>query len=193
MDHTADGKFRAFGRTLGEAFANAALACASLMWDWEKVERLVEHRVEVRGRDLEQLLYKFLEEMLFLLETKNFVLGGVKDLRIEEPEARADAPDGGPGAENRGQSESGRFSPEEGKAEEDKRRGGEAAVVAVGGRESSPESGGSDSSGFRLTARLLGDNELSRYDLHGDVKAVTYNEMKIERCDRWSVQVVVDM
>jgi len=34
LPHTADGKFRAFGATREEAFANAALAAASLMWDW---------------------------------------------------------------------------------------------------------------------------------------------------------------
>ena len=58
LPHTADGKFRAFGATLEEAFANAALAVASLMWDWTKVGTEASFRIEVRGRDLEQLLYQ---------------------------------------------------------------------------------------------------------------------------------------
>ena len=38
LPHTADGKFQAFGGTLEEAFANAALATASLVWDWTAIE-----------------------------------------------------------------------------------------------------------------------------------------------------------
>jgi len=64
LDHTADAKFQAFGSTLEEAFSNAALATASLMWDWEKIEKKVEHQFEVRGRDLKQLLCSFLEEIV---------------------------------------------------------------------------------------------------------------------------------
>jgi len=38
LPHTADAKFQAFGASLEEAFANAALATASLMWDWGKAK-----------------------------------------------------------------------------------------------------------------------------------------------------------
>jgi len=153
LEHTADGKFRAFGRTLEEAFGNAALACASLMWDWETVERRVEFPVEARGRDREQLLYRFLEEILYLLDTRDFLLGAVEDLKIVEEEASAaDVPES------------------------------EIGII----REIPPA--------YRLTARFVGGDDPARYEFHGDVKAITYNEMKIERgCEGWIVQVVVDM
>ena len=51
LDHPADGKFRAFGTTMEEAFANAALATASIMVDWEKVERRVEYPVRIEAGD----------------------------------------------------------------------------------------------------------------------------------------------
>jgi len=86
LDHPADGKFRAFGETVEEAFGNAALAMASLMWDWEKIPSRLEYPIEIRGRDLKQLLYKFLEEILYLLDTKRFLLGSVDDLTIEPGE-----------------------------------------------------------------------------------------------------------
>jgi len=148
LEHTADGKFRAFGGTIEEAFANAALACASLMWDWASVRRRVDHRIEVRGRDLEQLLYRLLEEILYLQDARNFIVADVEELKIEE--------------------------------------GLEGAA------------GGGDPAGgvppFRLTARFVGDDDPEAYEFHGEVKAVTYNEMKIERgCDQVMVQVVVDM
>jgi hypothetical protein len=72
LPHTADGKFQAFGRTLEEAFGNAALAMASLMWDWEKVGRGVRHFIHVKAIDREQLL-KFLTEPSSL--RPNFLLG----------------------------------------------------------------------------------------------------------------------
>jgi SHS2 domain-containing protein len=77
LPHTADGKFQAYGKTLEEAFANAALATASLMWDWAKVEPRARHFIHVRGSDREQLLVKFLGEVVYLFDAKRFLLGKV--------------------------------------------------------------------------------------------------------------------
>ena len=136
LPHTADVKFRAYGRTLEEAFANAALATASLMWDWDKVEPRVARTVRVAGRDREQLLVKFLGEVVFLFETQKFLLAAVFGLRIQQEEG-----------------------------------------------------------GWALEADFRGDALSDRYKLHGEVKAVTYNEMKIELCEEGGVvlQAVVDM
>ena len=82
LPHTADGKFEAFGGTLEEAFANAALALASLMWDWSRIALKVEQLVQVEGDDKEQLLVKFLGEIIYLLETRQFLLGRVRKLEI---------------------------------------------------------------------------------------------------------------
>ena len=83
LPHAADGKFRAFGRTLEEAFANAALATASFMWDWRKIDPARSIAVEIAGRDLEQLLYRFLEEIIYVFETRRFLLASVESLAIE--------------------------------------------------------------------------------------------------------------
>ena len=82
LPHTADGKFEAFGKTLEEAFGHAALALASLMWDWSKIEPRIEHLVHVEGLDREQLLVKFLGEIVYLFETRQFLLGRVSRLAI---------------------------------------------------------------------------------------------------------------
>lgn len=82
LPHTADGKFQAFGRTLEEAFGNAALAMVSMMWDWSKIEPRLRHEVRVRGNDLEQLLVRFLGEIVYLLDTERFLLGRVPSLEI---------------------------------------------------------------------------------------------------------------
>ena len=133
LDHTADAKFQAFGRTIEEAFGNAALATASLMWKPETIKKKVRRPVRVSGRDLEQLLVQFLAEIIYLFETKKFLLGAVESVRIDKNEA-----------------------------------------------------------GFRLEGVFSGDRSAG-YDLHGEVKAVTYNEMAIEKKDGFTVQVVLDI
>ena len=134
VEHTADAKFQAFGSSLEEAFGNAALALSSLMWEWEKIDTASKQKIAVLARDQFQLLLVFLEEILFLFETKNFMVGGVKDLCISRSE-----------------------------------------------------------SGYSLTGWFAGENITDKHRISGDVKAVTYNEMKIEKNDRFVVQVVVDV
>jgi SHS2 domain-containing protein len=82
FDHTADAKFQAFGRSLEEAFTNAAYATVSLMWDRESVGRDIQKPVKVKGRDLEQLLVNFLEEILYLLDSQMYLLHSVEKLQI---------------------------------------------------------------------------------------------------------------
>lgn len=86
LEHTADAKFQAFGKTLEEAFSNAALATASLMWDWKTIKKESRRSIEVEGKDLKQLLMAFLEEILFLWDVQGFLLGGIEDLVIHEKE-----------------------------------------------------------------------------------------------------------
>lgn len=134
LEHTADAKFQAFGDTLEEAFRSAALATASLMWDWKKIEKKIEIQVEVEGRDLKQLLSSFLEEILYLLGTKMFLLGCAENVRIEKK-----------------------------------------------------------GNLYILESLFKGDKHSEKYKIFGDVKAITYNEMKIENKGCFMVQVVVDI
>src|SRR4030043_1075015 len=84
LDHTADPKFQAYGRTVEEAFANAALATVALMGEPAGVEKKIDRPVDVQGRDLEQLLVRFLGEIIYLLETRSFLVAAGGDLTIEK-------------------------------------------------------------------------------------------------------------
>ncbi len=134
LEHTADAKFQAFGQTLEDAFINAVYATVSLMWDREKIGRKIQQPVRVKGRDLEQLLMNFLEEILYLLDSRMFLLYSVEKMKIQR----------------------------------------EADI-------------------YVLDAQFFGDINEKQYRLYGDVKAITYNEMKIHTNDRFMVQVVVDV
>ena len=84
LEHTADAKFRAHGKTLDEAFANAATAMFSSMTDCDKVKPAVKKEISVEAADLKALLYSFLEELVFMLDTEDFLLNRVDKLSIEE-------------------------------------------------------------------------------------------------------------
>jgi SHS2 domain-containing protein len=80
LQHTADAKFQAFGETLEEAFGNAALAMVSLMWDPEEITADIEYKLCVTGKDEKQLLINFLEDILFQLDSKMFLLKTVEKI-----------------------------------------------------------------------------------------------------------------
>ncbi len=83
LEHTADIKFRAFGKTLEEAFKNSALALVNIMYKG-KIESNIKKKIEVKGKDKEALLYNFLEEFLFLLDSENFLLSDIKKIKIKK-------------------------------------------------------------------------------------------------------------
>ena len=129
LEHTADAKFRAYGSTLEETFINAARAMCSIMINPGTVQPNEVRMIEVSGSDEKSLLYNFLEEFLFLLDSEGFLLSEIEELHIGEG---------------------------------------------------------------KLTATLKGDKS-DDYQLDGDIKAVTYNEMEIKKGKKVMVQVVVDI
>lgn len=139
LSHLADAKFRAYGRSLEEVLANAALAMVSLMWEAEQIRPTRKEAIKVEASSLEQLTVKFLTEFLYLLDVKSFLLAKVESIKVEE-------------------------------AQNDDRKI------------------------YRLEAEVAGDNISPEYEIYGLVKAVTYNEIKIEKTDGlWVLEVVVDM
>ena len=65
LDHPSDAYIEAYGDTLEELLENSALALFDVMVNVNKVEPKVVREVEVKGFDLENLLYNWLEEWLF--------------------------------------------------------------------------------------------------------------------------------
>lgn len=82
LEHTADAKFQAFGKTLEDAFANSALALARIITNHEKIKPKVKRKIKVSSEDLESLLYDFLEQFLILLDSEDFLLNKVLKLKI---------------------------------------------------------------------------------------------------------------
>lgn len=69
----ADALIEAWGKDLEEAFINAARAFYDTMVNEENIEVNEERRVEVKGHDLEELLYNWIEELIYLFEVENWL------------------------------------------------------------------------------------------------------------------------
>jgi SHS2 domain-containing protein len=135
LPHTADAKFRAYGKTLHEAFGNAAKAMFSIMTDIEKIKPKLKFPLKFKAESREAALFDFLDKLIFLLDTEGFLLHECKDLLVDR---------------------------------------------------------NCDGS-YWVSCTAVGDKHKG-YDVHSEVKAVTYNEMSIEFDDkRVVVQVVVDI
>ncbi|MEM4767794.1 MAG: archease [Saccharolobus sp.] len=86
FDHTADIGIRAYGRSLEEAFANAALAVFEIMTDTSKVEQKEYREIYINGYDLENLLYKWIEELLYYYDSE-LMLFSKFDIKIDKESA----------------------------------------------------------------------------------------------------------
>ena len=120
LEHTADVKIQVEEKTLDKAFSTAALAMKEVIAEQILVAPRIKKEFSVEGKDKEALLYNFLEEFLYLLDTEGFLLSKAPIVKIAKSKE-----------------------------------------------------------GFSLKAQLIGDNA-SKYVFTNDVKAITYNEMKIE-------------
>jgi len=73
LEHTADVKFRAYGKTPEQMLSNAAAALFKTMVDPARVQILETWKVELEAPELEDLAYKWLSEIVFLFETESAV------------------------------------------------------------------------------------------------------------------------
>lgn len=73
IEHTADIGVKAYGKSLSEAFANAAKAMFDIITDNSEIESVGEYEIQLEANDLEQLLVDWLGELLFLNAAKNLV------------------------------------------------------------------------------------------------------------------------
>jgi len=78
LEHTADMKFVVHGKDLKAIFENSVLALSEYISQGEKVEKGVTKRFKIFGRDYEELLYNFIDEIIYFLDAENFVPSNAK-------------------------------------------------------------------------------------------------------------------
>jgi len=82
LEHTADVKFLASGKTIEEAFVSCFEAMKETICEKKVIEMKKQKKIKIKADDLESLLYKFLEEFLFLLDSKGFLSSRIEDMKI---------------------------------------------------------------------------------------------------------------
>jgi SHS2 domain-containing protein len=83
LEHTADVKFRAEGSTIEEMFSEAAKAVSETIRGNIVILEKKEEVFEVEGTDMESLFHNFLEEFIFLLDTKDFLMSVIKFIKVD--------------------------------------------------------------------------------------------------------------
>ena len=73
LEHTADVYIRAHGKTMEEAYENAALAMFETITDTDQVAQSEADSIEVEAEDQYALLYNWLEALLVNSETKGML------------------------------------------------------------------------------------------------------------------------
>jgi len=82
---TADAAFKAEGDSLAELFEACALATFDVMIDLDKVEPKEKKHIELEHEKIDQLLFEFLEEIIFLKDADAMVFSKF-DIKIGKNE-----------------------------------------------------------------------------------------------------------
>jgi SHS2 domain-containing protein len=73
LEHMTDAFIEVTGNTLEEAFENAGISVVDTMIDINSVEKKRHKKIEIVAKDLNNLLYNWLEEIIILTITEGFV------------------------------------------------------------------------------------------------------------------------
>jgi SHS2 domain-containing protein len=84
LDVTADIGILAYGEDIRAVFENAALGMFSLIVDPETIKVKETVNVIVESTNLEDLLVAWLNELLFIFETKEFIIKECRILEMDE-------------------------------------------------------------------------------------------------------------
>lgn len=78
LDHPSDIGFEAHGATRAEAFSRAAAALTALLLDPATINSTEHRSISLTASDQEQLLVRWLSEILFLFDAQKFASGEFK-------------------------------------------------------------------------------------------------------------------
>ncbi|MCM2324843.1 MAG: archease [Candidatus Woesearchaeota archaeon] len=83
-NHTADVLIEAEGKYIEEAFSEAAIGMFNLLTDITKITAEKPISINVKAETLEKLLFDFLDELIFLMDTEQMIFSKFEDMKITE-------------------------------------------------------------------------------------------------------------
>jgi SHS2 domain-containing protein len=90
IEHTADMGLAAYGKTLAEAFANAAGGMFSIIAELDGVNEVEARRVEVDADDAEGLLFEWLNALLYYFDVEGIIFRRFDIIDFKERRLAAD-------------------------------------------------------------------------------------------------------
>ncbi len=87
-DLTSDVMFEAYGKTEKELFENSAEALMSVVCKIKKVKGMKEKSIVLTAKDIKELLFKWLQEIIALVDTEQmffskFVIESISDKELK--------------------------------------------------------------------------------------------------------------
>jgi SHS2 domain-containing protein len=91
LDHTADVKFLAEADSLENVLVESAKALRETICGNITILEQETKNIIIQGNNLENLLYKFLEEFLVLLDSENFLFSNISQIKVDKEKFTIDA------------------------------------------------------------------------------------------------------
>jgi SHS2 domain-containing protein len=90
LEHPADLKVRAFGKTLAELFINAAQALTNFLYEVKEAQIIKTEIIEISADNLENLLMNWLAEILYLSDANHLACVDFKITSMDEKKIMAE-------------------------------------------------------------------------------------------------------
>lgn len=88
IDHTADTGIKVWGKSPAELFRNAAMALTDIIVEGS-VASTVSENISIKSEDYENLMVDWLEEVLYLFDTKKFLASNITVKRMDSTNIEA--------------------------------------------------------------------------------------------------------
>jgi SHS2 domain-containing protein len=89
LDHPSDIGLIAYGESLKETFENAAFGMFSLMAELSDIEPKDSFDISVTAEDRDELFINWLNELIFIEDSKHVLLNEFKVLKLTDKELKA--------------------------------------------------------------------------------------------------------
>ena len=89
IEHTSDIGLAAYGRTIEEAFANAAYGMFSIIAELDAVQESENRSIEVKEGDIEGLLFEWLNSLLYYFDVEMLLFKRFDVIELGEGRMRA--------------------------------------------------------------------------------------------------------
>ena len=88
LEHVSDQYVEVYGKDLNELFSSAATAFYETITNTKEIKKEIKREFEMEANNIEDLLFKFLNQLLYLFDTEKFV-GCEFKIRIENNKLHA--------------------------------------------------------------------------------------------------------